>query len=163
MILASIAPQRSSLAVLATSLAFLALSYGASDAAPRSKPGDPVFNAGKSSFRVVDGDTIGKGKHRMRIMGIDAPEVRGGSCPSIEHPRGRAATAALAGYVSPPNRATVRRYKRQRDSYGRELVKVYSNGKNVAGLMIKAGHATAWKPGDPKPDWCGDEFSPSGN
>jgi endonuclease YncB( thermonuclease family) len=52
---------------------------------------------------------------------------------------------------------------RQRDNYGRELVKVYSNGRNVAALLIKQGHAVAWKLGDPRPDWCGDAFSPSGN
>jgi endonuclease YncB( thermonuclease family) len=163
MILATIAPQRSSLAVLAASLAFLGLFHGVADAASRSKPGDPVFNAGRSSFRVIDGDTIGKGKQRFRILGIDAPEIRGSKCRAVEAPRATAARDALASLVSPPNRATVRRYQRQRDRYGREVVQVYSNGRNVAALLIRAGHAVAWKPGDERPDWCGDEFSPSGN
>jgi len=156
------------LAAVVASLAFLGPFYGAADAAPRSKPGDPEFRAGRSTYRILDGDTIAKGKHRMRILGIDAPETRGGSCKSVEHPKGKAARDALAALLAPPNRATVRRYKRQRDGYGREVVQVYSNGKNVAGLLIKAGHATAWKPGDPRPDWCFDPsgnvpFSPSGN
>jgi endonuclease YncB( thermonuclease family) len=153
-------PHFAALAALAIVFQF---SVGAADAALRSKPGDPVFNAGKSSYRLIDGDTIGKGKQRMRILGIDAPEVRGGTCPGVEHPKGRAARDALASLVSPPARVTVRRYQRQRDRYGREVVRVYSNGRNVAGLLIKQGHAVAWSPGDPRPDWCGDAFSPSGN
>jgi endonuclease YncB( thermonuclease family) len=161
MILATYTPLRSFKGLLAPSLAVLGLFYGATaDAAPRSKPGDPVFNAGKQAYRVIDGDTIGLGKRRLRILGIDAPEVRGGSCKGVEHPRGRAARDALAALVSPPHRATVRRYQRQRDRFGREVVRVYSDGRSVAGLLIKGGHAVAWKPGDPKPDWC---FSPSSN
>jgi endonuclease YncB( thermonuclease family) len=120
-----------------------------------------TFTSRGKSYRVVDGDTVARGKQRMRILGIDAPETRGGSCPGVEHTKGRDAKQFLVNLLQPPNRVTLRRYKRQKDRYGRDVVQLWTNGRSVAGQMIKAGHAVAWKDA-PRTDWCA-AFSPSGN
>jgi endonuclease YncB( thermonuclease family) len=127
--------------------------------------GGPVyadtFVARNTPYRIVDGDTVARGKQRMRILGIDAPETRGGSCPGVEHTKGRDAKQYLANLLAPPARVTLRRYKRQKDRYGRDVVQLWVGGKSVAALMIKAGHAVAW-PGSERTNWC-QVFDPSGN
>jgi endonuclease YncB( thermonuclease family) len=120
------------------------------------------FTSRGTAYRVVDGDTVARGKQRMRVLGIDAPETRGGNCPAIEHTKGRGAKQYLVSLLTSGKRVTLRRYKRQRDRYGREVVQIWVNGRNVAGLMIKAGHARAWNGTGPRPDWC-EVFNPSGN
>jgi endonuclease YncB( thermonuclease family) len=120
-----------------------------------------TFTSRGKSYRIVDGDTVARGRNRMRILGIDAPETRGGSCPGVEHTKGRDAKQYLANLLSPPNKVTLRRYKRQRDRYGREVVQLWANGRSVAALMVKSGHAVRW-PGSERTDWCA-AFSPSGN
>jgi endonuclease YncB( thermonuclease family) len=127
--------------------------------------GGPVyadtFTARNTSYRVVDGDTVARGRQRMRILGIDAPETRGGSCPGVEHTKGRDAKQYLTNLLQPPNRVTVRRYKRQKDRYGRDVVQLWYNGRSVAAEMIRSGHAVRW-PGSERTNWC-QVFSPSGN
>jgi micrococcal nuclease len=121
-----------------------------------------TFTSRGNAYRVVDGDTVARGKQRMRILGIDAPELRGGTCPAVEHAKGRDAKQYLANLLSSSDRVTVRRYKRQRDRYGRDVVQIWVNGRSVAGQMIKAGHAKVWSAAATRPNWC-QEFSPSGN
>jgi endonuclease YncB( thermonuclease family) len=127
--------------------------------------GGPVyadtFTSRGKSYRVVDGDTVARGKQRMRILGIDAPETRGGSCPGVEHIRGREARQHLVSLLAAPAKVTLRRYKKQRDKYGREVVQLWAGGRSVAALMIKAGHAVAWKDAG-RTDWC-QRLDPSGN
>ena len=65
--------------------------------------------------------------------------AQGSSTPKGETPSNTSSTSSAAGKV------TLRRYKRQRDRYGREVVQLWVNGRSVAGLMIKAGHAVSWK------------------
>ena len=119
------------------------------------------FTSRGKGYRVVDGDTVAHGRNRMRVLGIDAPETRGGSCPGVEHPRGRDAKQYLTSLLQPPAKITLRRYKRQRDRYGREVVQLWRNGVSVAALMVKAGHAVRW-PGSERTNWC-QVFDPSGN
>lgn len=121
-----------------------------------------TFTSRGTAYRVVDGDTVARGKHRMRIRGMDAPEVRASRCGEAEHNLGRGAKNRLAALLAPPARVTLRRYKRQRDRYGREVVDLWVNGRAVAGIMIKSGHAKAWDGSGPRPNWCA-AFDPSGN
>jgi endonuclease YncB( thermonuclease family) len=111
-----------------------------------------TFTAHGKSHRVVDGDTVAHGKQRMRILGIDAPETRGGRCPGVEHPKGQEAKRYLATLLG-VSKVTIKRHKHQRDRYGRQVVEVWANGRSVAALMIEAGHATVWS-GSRRTDWC---------
>jgi len=91
---------------------------------------------------VVDGDTFDaevdllyKTKHsgRFRILGVDAPEVRGAS--RIEGLEAKAwAMTALAGREVRITGGT------KTDSFGRWLVDVELDGEDYATLLVDSGH-----------------------
>lgn len=88
---------------------------------------------------AIDGDTIRVGKERIRLLGIDAPEMpghcrRGRACvPGDPHAAKVALQRLLAG------RLKVQRYGR--DFYGRTLATVTAGGTDVACRQIATGHA----------------------
>ncbi|CUA90155.1 Staphylococcal nuclease homologue [Chelatococcus sambhunathii] len=104
---------------------------------------------------AVDGDTIHVDDERIRIVGLDAPETYQARCDS-ERQRGHAATAYLRRLLA-SGTVTVRR--QGRDRYGRTLARVYIDGRDVAAIMIRAGHAVPYDcPRGRCPrriDWCG--------
>jgi len=104
---------------------------------------------------AVDGDTIHVDDERIRIVGLDAPETYQARCDS-ERQRGHRATAHLRRLLA-GGAVTIRR--QGRDRYGRSLGRVYVDGRDVAGLMISAGHAVRYDcPRGRCPrriDWCG--------
>ena len=51
---------------------------------------------GRSMACVVDGDTIRLGRRRVRLIGIDAPEIAGAQCPAERALGERAANRLLA-------------------------------------------------------------------
>ena len=89
---------------------------------------------------VIDGDTLRCGDERIRLTGIDAPELR--SC----RPRGRrcvdgdgeaarrALTASIAGH-------DLRIVRLGRDRYGRTLAVVYAGSTNLACAQMASGNA----------------------
>ncbi len=104
---------------------------------------------------AVDGDTIYLGEEKVRIVDLDAPETYRARCDS-ERQRGHAATAYLRRLLA-SGTVTIRR--QGRDRYRRTLARVYIDGRDVAGLMIRAGHAVRYTcPRGRCPrriDWCG--------
>lgn len=104
---------------------------------------------------AVDGDTIYLGEEKIRIVGLDAPETYQARCDS-ERQRGHAATAYLRRLLA-SGTITIRR--QGRDRYRRTLARVYIDGRDVAGLMIRAGHAVRYDcPRGRCPrriNWCG--------
>lgn len=86
---------------------------------------------------ITDGDTLRAGDERVRLIGIDTPEVSGGvEC------YGREATEALARLV--PVGSTVRLVAdvEPRDRYGRTLAYVYRlDGEHVNLAMARDGYA----------------------
>ena len=77
--------------------------------------------------RVVDGDTL---TIDFRSQGIDAPELRQ-QC------------ADAAGVCYPCGKVSVRVW--ETDHYGRPVVTVYADGKDVHKEMLLQGHAIAYR------------------
>ena len=125
---------------VALALAASILSLPASEIAARSgDPGDAVTG----SARVIDGDTISLGQERIRLEGIDAPEV-GQACQGkdgITWPCGSAAAKALEKLIAGK---PVRCDRRGLDKYGRTLAVCFVRGRDVNGDMVRQGHAWAF-------------------
>ena len=90
---------------------------------------------------VVDGDTIDlRGGTRVRLVQIDAPEVREGECYS------RQATRVLRALL--PAGSTVALLADARldrvDRYGRLLRYVYRHGRDLNLTLVARGAATVW-------------------
>ena len=85
-----------------------------------------------ATVRVVDGDTLAIGTTRVRVLGIDAPEM--------DTAAGRAAKAAAVALVAGQ---PVRLRVTGKDVYGRLLAHATTaDGHNLATALIRAGHAT---------------------
>lgn len=90
--------------------------------------------------RVVDGDTIDVGGQRIRLEGIDAPEIAQtcGTGTGGTWPCGREAAKALQALLS---NADVACDSRGNDKYGRMLGTCFADGKDVNATMVKNGYA----------------------
>jgi len=97
--------------------------------------------------RVVDGDTvdanldIGFGltkKVRIRLLDINAPEVRGES--RVE---GRKATAYLMSLLKVADNQ-IRVVVEGKDSFGRALGRLYDGSANLNQRMLDSGHAVPY-------------------
>ncbi|WP_158680860.1 thermonuclease family protein [Micropruina glycogenica] len=101
--------------------------------------------------RVVDGDTFdatdADGRRvRVRLIGVDAPEIRHGATPAQcgavqaqQELRRLLATVASLQMVPDPNSVAV-------DRYGRRLGYVQIEAGDVALLLLRAGVVEAWGP-----------------
>ncbi|MGQ0595348.1 MAG: thermonuclease family protein [Gammaproteobacteria bacterium] len=91
---------------------------------------------------MIDGDTLMlRGGQRLRLIGIDAPEMRhGGYAPE---PYAREAKAALFALTA--GRVVGFRYGQSpHDRYGRGLAHLFlANGDNVQALLLRRGLATS--------------------
>ncbi|WP_137129953.1 thermonuclease family protein [Rhizobium sp. FY34] len=93
-------------------------------------------------FRVVDGDTLAVGSQRLRLIGIDAPELAQ-ACrhkDGQEWACGEAARASLARLIA-GGALECRGFST--DRYHRLLVGCFSNGQNIGALMVREGLALA--------------------
>lgn len=117
------------------------------EAAQQSSEGVAIGQAG--GIYVIDGDTFGLGGRRIRISGIDAPEIHPPRCVQ-EAQLGLAAAQKLKELLSS---GTVAFSGSGRDKYGRELRQVSVNGIDVAQTMIAAGLASSYE-GKKRQGWC---------
>ena len=90
-------------------------------------------------MRVVDGDTVVlSGIGKVRLIGIDTPEVYGG-----QECFGRQASAYAERVLAPGTKVTYRLGVEQRDRYGRALAYVYlEDGRMFNELLAEDGYAT---------------------
>ena len=106
--------------------------------------------AAAQPVRAVDGDTLAIGTERVRVIGLDAPELHG-QCP-IEIALAREARDRRAMLV----RRGVRLSPRGRDRYGRLLAVVLdAQGRGVAAVMIAEGLARPYDGRSRRQGWCG--------
>lgn len=92
--------------------------------------------------QVVDGDSLVVAAQRVRLAGIDAPELdqtcrRG----AASYPCGREAKAALSRLIAD---ATVSCAVIGRDRYGRDLAECTAGGADLNAAMVRAGQAIAF-------------------
>lgn len=98
---------------------------------------DPLVCLVATCLAVVDGDTLEVGGERVRLWGIDAPE--------LDAPGGAAARTALAELaadgvvcVAPPS-------GQDRDRWGRAVRLCRTpDGRDLAAALVAAGVATDW-------------------
>ncbi|MDQ0471019.1 thermonuclease family protein [Labrys wisconsinensis] len=97
----------------------------------------PVF---EGRAYVIDGDTLALGSERLRLVGIDAPEL-GQSCEAggIAVPCGRRAREALRALVT----AGVRCEGHGRDVYHRVLATCTAGAGDLGARMVADGQAVA--------------------
>jgi len=97
---------------------------------------------------VYDGDTItvtleSGAAENVRLIGIDAPEVRTNRHGRADKVRGPAARDHLRELVADKPVFLILGEK-ERDRYGRALAYVYCNGLFINAEMIRAGHAVTY-------------------
>ena len=105
--------------------------------------------AAQQRARAIDGDTIAVGAERIRVMGLDAPELRA-RCPR-ELRLARRARDRLAVHIS----TGIQLEPHGRDRYGRLLAVVRDrSGRDVAQLLIAEGLARPYDGRGPRGGWC---------
>jgi micrococcal nuclease len=79
---------------------------------------------------TIDGDTIRMGADRIRLRGIDTPE--------LNEPGGQAARQRLEQLLTA---GSIRIVPRGQDVYGRTVADVFVDGRNVAEVLNQEGYA----------------------
>ncbi len=102
--------------------------------------------------RVVDGDTIvvnvdlgfgiWRNNQKVRLLGIDCPEVVGKTKAA-----GLAAKDATIAWLAGLDRVLIQTFVVDTDSFGRTLAKVWRPGSadDLSGYLLAQGHAVASK------------------
>lgn len=105
-----------------------------------------------SSLFAIDGDTIVIGKEHIRILNIDAPEIRHAQCED-ELALGMAAKVRMQELII-SGTITLQRGDngRMKDRYGRSLARVFVDGQDVGEELVSEGLAREWD-GHRHP-WC---------
>lgn len=104
---------------------------------------------------AVDGDTLNCSGERIRLLGIDAPEM-GEHCPPgrvCAPGDGDASRSHLVGLLQ--YSMTIERVGE--DQYGRTLGLVLADGENLSCIQLSAGQATyvsEWDDGGRVANWC---------
>ena len=111
------------------------------DPAPTAPPGSEANHSSAEATleRVIDGDTIMVSDGRsVRLIGVDAPELRHGSKPA--EPYGMEASAHLRQLIG-TSKVQLERDISETDKYGRLLRYVYVADENLSVRMARDGYA----------------------
>ncbi len=117
---------------------------------------------GVSSIYWSDGDSGRIEGERFRLANVDAPETgninsNGGAQCEEERLLGFEAKEFIIQATR--NAEVVITSRSAPDRYGRSVVSLSVDGRDLAGLAIEAGYLRPWphrngRPASPKPDWC---------
>lgn len=97
---------------------------------------------------AVDGDSLLLDGERIRILGVDTPEIQC-HCPQ----ECNAALAAKQFTQDTLSAGVVTIDRTGTDRYQRTLARVYVNGQDIARLIIAAGHGRPYH-GERRRSWC---------
>jgi endonuclease YncB( thermonuclease family) len=113
------------------------------------------------SVRVIDGDTMWlNNTHKIRLVGIDAPEIETrllnkSTCPVEEKALGLKAKARAVDLLDMSKHRVTVKYAKGKDVWKRNLGTVYSDGKSVAKILVAEGLALPWPDmRHPRPVFC---------
>lgn len=93
--------------------------------------------------KITDGDSLRAGDIRIRLHGIDAPEMKQYCQLEERYACGRSAQAYLASVLG--DKALVRCDHLETDRYGRYVMRCYHNGLDISAGMVRAGWALAYR------------------
>jgi len=109
----------------------------------------PASGQARAGCRAIDGDSLVCGRERVRVIGLDTPELRG-RCRA-ETQLARTAQARLQQLVA----RGVTLERRGRDRYRRTLAVVrLRGGRNVAAIMIRERLARPYDGRRSRGGWC---------
>src|SRR5205085_4828051 len=110
---------------------------------------------------AIDGDTLKlNSKTKIRLLGIDAPEIyavglKNSTCPSVEKNLGLKARARMGDLLDLSQHKVTVKFAKGVDKYGRRLGDVFSDGQNVAKIMVAEKLALPWDyPKQKRPSFC---------
>jgi len=106
---------------------------------------------GRSMACVVDGDTIRLGQRRVRLIGVDAPELAGASC-AAERALGERAADRLLALVNQGEFDLVGHRFNNRDARGRDLRIARRGGVSFGKQLTNEGLARRYF--GSKRSWC---------
>ena len=95
--------------------------------------------------KVTDGDSLRSGKLRIRLFGIDAPEMKQ-SCESANGaawPCGIAARDAISDMLGADKNLHCQ--LRDVDRYGRLIMQCFHQGQDIAAALVRAGLALSYR------------------
>ena len=107
----------------------------------------PICGGGRRISCVVDGDTFWVAGEKVRLQGIDAPEVNG-AC-AYERELAQEATRRLSEILSDDSFSLERSGK---DRYGRTLARVDTQKGEAGDIFVREGLARPWK--GRRENWC---------
>ena len=126
-----------------------------------SVPAETISTAA-SDIYWSDGDSGRINGMKFRLADVDAPETggvgaRGGAKCEYERELGFEAKAFMVDLTRDAELTVTERSGA--DRYGREVIRLSANGKDVADAGVLSGHSAAWphrgrKALTDKPDWC---------
>lgn len=131
--------------LLAAAFAGMAVGIGSSQFSDREAKAADSYEAVVTGCNAIDGDTLRCGGERVRLVGIDAPELPGHCRPGRDCAPGDpyAATSTLGAMVR--SSMPIRRYGE--DHYGRTLAAVEGAEGDMSCAQIRGGRAVY------KPQW----------
>jgi len=111
-------------------------------------------SAARGNVYWVDGDSGHINGKQFRLHGVDAPEGSP-SRAKCNRERSRANDARYAVRTLTMGKQAIVKRSHGIDKYGRELVDLSVDGKDIAITLIARGHLKRWRYGhEAKPDWC---------
>ena len=112
----------------------------------------PVGESAGRGWRAVDGDTIKDPAGRtIRVIGVDSPEMPGHAQCAAEDEAALAARDFTAAALAGAKRIELQ--EKGPDRYRRLLAIVLIDGRDLAAMLISAGHGRAYR-GERRRGWC---------
>ncbi len=105
-------------------------------------------------LRAIDGDTLALGAERIRLIGVDTPELRGARC-TMEWAKAEEARVYVQRALNGARSVDIeRREVEPPKRYGRTLAIVRVDGADLAALLIKEGLGRPYDGRGKRRPWC---------